>query len=71
MAKKETKKKTIKPIEKKTTDVKLDFLELENRIQNIERALAEALDNVNTCMKHILEVVPKVKKCQQRLGIES
>ena len=71
MAKKETKKKTIKPIEKKTNDAKLDFLELENRIQNIERALAEALDNVNTCMEHVLKVVPKVKKCAERLGIES
>ena len=71
MAKKETKKKTIKPIEKKTNDVKLDFLELENRIQNIESALAEGLNNINTCMEHVLEVVPKVKKCAERLGIES
>ena len=71
MEKKKQSKKTIKPIKKKTNDVKLDFLELENRISNIERALAEALDNVNVCMKHVLEIAPKVKKCAERLGLES
>ena len=71
MEKKKPLKKTIKPIKKKTNDVKLDFLELENRIQNIESALAEGLNNINTCMEHVLEVVPKVKKCAERLGIES
>ena len=71
MEKKKPLKKTIKPIKKKTNDAKLDFLELENRISNIERALAEALDNINTCMDHVLKVVPKVKKCAERLGLES
>ena len=71
MEKKKQSKKTIKPIKKKTNDVKLDFLELENRIQNIERALAEGLENINTCMNHVLEMSPKIKKCTQRLGIES
>ena len=71
MEKRKPLKKTIKPIKKKTNDVKLDFLELENRIQNIERALAEGLENINTCMNHVLEMSPKIKKCTQRLGIES
>ena len=71
MEKKKQSKKTIKPIKKKTNDVKLDFLELENRIQNIEKALAEGLENINTCMTHVLEMSPKIKKCTQRLGIES
>ena len=71
MEKKKPLKKTIKPIKKKTNDVKLDFLELENRIQNIERALAEGLENINTCMNHVLEMSPKIKKCAERLGLES
>jgi hypothetical protein len=69
-----TKKKTvIKPLKKKTsTEFKeLDFLELENRIECMERALSEGLDNINTCMKHVLEMSPKIKKCSERLGLES
>ena len=69
-----TKKKTnVKPIEKKKSAdfTKLDFLELENRIECMERALSEGLDNINTCMEHVLEMSPKIKKCSERLGLES
>ena len=72
MAKEKAKKK-VKPIEKKKTaeTFEIDFLELENRIECLERALAEGLDNISECMKHIIEITPKVKKCAERLGIES
>ena len=68
-----TKKKTkIKPLKKKNVEyTELDFLELENRIECMERALAEGLENINTCMQHVLEMSPKIKKCSERLGLES
>ena len=73
-----TKKKPVKPLKKSAENTKLDFLELENRIecmerdvQRIEKALAEGLENINTCMEHILKMIPKVKKTAERLGIES
>ncbi len=66
-------KKKVKPIEpKKDAEItKLDLLEIESRIEHMERALAESLQNINVCMQHILELTPKVKKCSERLGIES
>ena len=70
-----TKKK--KPLTKTITkqepfeENKLDFLELENRIEHVEKALTESLENVTICMQHILEMNPKIKKCAERLGIES
>ena len=66
-------KKKVKPIEKKkNVEIsKLDFLEIESRVEHMERALAESLQNINTCMQHIIELAPKVRKCSERLGIES
>ena len=64
-------KKKVKPLKKSAENTKLDFLELENRIECMERALAEGLENVNTCMQHVLEMSPKIKKCSERLGLES
>ena len=66
-------KKKVKPIEKKkNVEIsKLDFLEIESRVEHMERALAESLQNINTCMQHIIELAPKVRKCSDRLGIES
>ena len=67
-------KKKIKPIEKKAADAeisKLDLLEIESRIEHMEKALSESLQNINICMQHVLELTPKVKKCAERLGIES
>ena len=72
MAKEKAKKK-VKPIDKKKTaeTYDIDFLELENRVECLERALAEGLDNIAECMKHVIEMNPKIKKCAERLGIES
>ena len=64
-------KKKVKPLKKSAGNTKLDFLELENRIECMERALAEGLENINTCMQHVLEMSPKIKKCSERLGLES
>ena len=64
-------KKKVTPLKKSAENTKLDFLELENRIECMERALAEGLENVNTCMQHVLEMSPKKKKCSERLGLES
>jgi ribosome assembly protein YihI (activator of Der GTPase) len=70
MSKKKTEK--VKPIKKKSVEsTELDFLELENRIEHLERALAEGLENINVCMQHVLEMSPKIKKCSERLGLES
>jgi len=65
--------KKVKPIKKKASAEmsKLDILEIESRLDNMERALAEGLQNINVCMEHVLDLAPKVKKCTERLGIES
>ena len=61
MAKEKAKKK-IEPLKKKMTaeTFEIDFLELENRMECVERALAESIENLNECMKFIVETVPKV-----------